>query len=95
MNSQDRDRRDTPDWRQLSECRDEDPELFFPIGNTGPAIMQTEEAKQVCRRCPVRAQCLSWALEAGQDDGIWGGLDEDERRKLKRRNQRQQTGRAA
>ena len=55
------------DWRHRSECLEEDPELFFPIGNTGPAILQIEEAKQVCRRCEVREQCLAWALEAGQD----------------------------
>ena len=54
------------DWRHESACRDEDPELFFPIGNTGPAILQIEEAKQVCRRCEVREQCLAWALEAGR-----------------------------
>ncbi len=69
-------------------CLDEDPELFFPIGNTGPAILQIEEAKQVCRRCEVREQCLAWALEAGQDHGVWGGMSEDERRALKRRNAR-------
>jgi WhiB family redox-sensing transcriptional regulator len=72
----------------VSACLDEDPELFFPIGNTGPAILQIEEAKQVCRRCDVREQCLAWALEAGQDHGVWGGLSEDERRALKRRNAR-------
>ncbi len=76
------------DWRDRSACLDEDPELFFPIGNTGPAILQIEEAKQVCRRCEVREQCLAWALEAGQDHGVWGGLSEDERRALKRRNAR-------
>ena len=70
------------DWRHRSACLDEDPELFFPIGNTGPAILQIEEAKQVCRRCDVREQCLAWALEAGQDHGVWGGLSEDERRAL-------------
>jgi WhiB family transcriptional regulator, redox-sensing transcriptional regulator len=76
------------DWRHRSACLDEDPELFFPIGNTGPAILQIEEAKQVCRRCDVREQCLAWALEAGQDHGVWGGMSEDERRALKRRNAR-------
>src|SRR5438876_4403269 len=76
------------DWRHPAVCLDEDPELFFPIGNIGPAIMQIEEAKQVCRRCDVREQCLAWALEAGQDHGVWGGLSEDERRALKRRNAR-------
>ena len=76
------------DWRSRSACLDEDPELFFPIGNTGPALVQIEQAKTVCRRCPVTQECLSWALESGQDAGVWGGLSEDERRALKRRNAR-------
>ena len=76
------------DWRHHAACRDEDPELFFPIGNTGPALLQIEEAKSVCRRCPVRDECLQFALETGQDAGVWGGLSEDERRALKRRNAR-------
>ena len=54
----------------------------------GPAIMQIEEAKAVCRRCDVVDTCLKWALESGQDAGVWGGLSEDERRALKRRNAR-------
>src|SRR6478609_3328128 len=76
------------DWRDRAACLDEDPELFFPIGNTGPAILQIEEAKAVCRRCEVIETCLKWALESGQDAGVWGGLSEDERRALKRRNAR-------
>jgi len=81
-------RRSNMDWRHEAACRDEDPELFFPIGNTGPALLQIEEAKAVCRRCTVIDECLAWAIEAGQDSGVWGGLSEDERRALKRRNQR-------
>ena len=46
------------DWRHRAACRDEDPELFFPIGNTGPALLQIEEAKAVCRRCAVMDACL-------------------------------------
>ncbi len=76
------------DWRHQAQCLDEDPELFFPIGNTGPALLQIEEAKAVCRRCPVVDTCLKWALENGQDAGVWGGLSEDERRALKRRTAR-------
>jgi len=76
------------DWRHLAACRDEDPELFFPIGTTGPAVRQVEEAKAVCRRCDVIDDCLSWALESGQDAGVWGGLAEEERFALKRRNVR-------
>jgi len=73
------------DWRHLAACRYEDPELFFPIGNTGPALLQIEDAKAVCRRCDVVDQCLQWALESGQDAGVAGGMSEDERRSLKRR----------
>jgi WhiB family redox-sensing transcriptional regulator len=82
--------RAVPDWRHQAACLDEDPDLFFPIGNTGPAVMQTEEAKAVCRRCDVVETCLRWALDAGPqaDSGVWGGLSEDERRALKRRNAR-------
>ncbi|MFE7324115.1 WhiB family transcriptional regulator [Streptomyces sp. NPDC057565] len=75
-------------WRMHAACRDEDPDLFFPIGSTGPALVQTEEAKEVCRGCPVREQCLEWAMENGQDSGVWGGLGEAERRALKRRTRR-------
>jgi WhiB family redox-sensing transcriptional regulator len=74
------------DWRHRAACRDEDPELFFPVGNSGPALLQIAEAKTVCRRCPMVSGCLSWALESGQDAGVWGGMSEDERRALKRRN---------
>jgi WhiB family transcriptional regulator, redox-sensing transcriptional regulator len=76
------------DWRDRAACLDEDPELFFPIGNTGPALLQIEEAKAVCRRCEVVETCLRWALENGQDAGVWGGMSEDERRALKRRTAR-------
>ncbi|MFI1224735.1 MULTISPECIES: WhiB family transcriptional regulator [unclassified Streptomyces] len=75
-------------WRLHAACREEDPDLFFPIGSTGPAVVQTEEAKAVCRACPVQAACLEWALENRQDSGIWGGLSENERRALKRRTRR-------
>ena len=76
------------DWRHRASCLDEDPELFFPIGNTGPALQQIEEAKAVCQRCPVVDTCLTLALDTGQDAGVWGGLSEDERRALKRRTAR-------
>lgn len=67
-------------WREQALCRDHDPDLFFPVGTTGPAERQAEEAKAVCRRCPVTSACLSWALGTGQDAGVWGGTTEDERR---------------
>lgn len=76
------------DWRHHAACRDEDPELFFPIGTNGPALQQIEDAKAVCERCPVIDTCLRWALEHGMDSGVWGGLSEEERRALRRRNAR-------
>ena len=76
------------DWRHAALCRDEDPELFFPIGTTGPAATQVDQAKVVCQRCAVVEPCLTWALETGQDAGVWGGTSEDERRALKRRSAR-------
>ena len=75
-------------WRNRAACLDEDPELFFPVGNTAPALRQVEKAKPVCRRCDVIETCLKWAMETHQDDGVFGGLSEDERRSLKRRNAR-------
>lgn len=78
-------------WRARAACLDEDPEVFFPLshGTTKPALIQLEEAKKVCRRCDVRERCLEWALEKGEDHGVWGGLSEEERRALKRRKARQ------
>lgn len=66
-------------WRNQSACTDEEPELFFPIGNTGLALVQIEEGKAVCRRCEVIETCLSWAIQSGQTAGVWGGMSEDER----------------
>ena len=80
---------DTMYWRHIAACREVDPELFFPIGNSGPALTQIAEAKQVCRECTVLDDCLRWALDSGQDAGVWGGMSEDERRKLKRQTLRQ------
>lgn len=76
------------DWRHDANCRDTDPETFYPVGNTGPALAQIATAKQVCGRCDVREQCLDFARTHGIDSGIYGGLTEDERRALKRRNAR-------
>lgn len=75
-------------WRNRSACLDEDPELFFPVGTTGPALEQTERAKAVCNACVVINECLEWALDSNQDAGVWGGLNEDERRTLRRQRQR-------
>lgn len=71
------------DWRAQAACLDHDPELFFPVGTTGPALVQTAQAKTVCCTCPVKAACLRWAL-TNRVDGVWGGLSEDERERLRR-----------
>jgi WhiB family transcriptional regulator, redox-sensing transcriptional regulator len=73
------------DWRQRAACRDEDPDLFFPVSTFGVAgRVQVGQAKAVCRRCLVAGECLAWVLESGEDFGVWGGLDEVERRELTR-----------
>jgi WhiB family transcriptional regulator, redox-sensing transcriptional regulator len=74
--------------RPRAACTGEDPELFFPIGDTGPALLQIEEAKAVCRRCPLIESCLEGALDRNES-GVWGGLSEKERRSLKRRAARE------
>ncbi|MGW3729779.1 WhiB family transcriptional regulator [Streptomyces sp. NPDC000851] len=76
-------------WRERAACLHEDPDLFFPVGNTGPTLVQIDEAKAVCRRCPVMEQCLDWAIGVGQVEGIWGGMTDSERRAVRRRQARQ------
>jgi WhiB family transcriptional regulator, redox-sensing transcriptional regulator len=71
-------------WRLTAACRDTDPDLFFPVGTTGPAIEQIENAKAVCSECEARQPCLEYAITTNQDSGIWGGTSEEERRKLRR-----------
>lgn len=71
-------------WRALAACRDSAPDLFFPIGATGLAIDQIEAARDVCLGCPVRRECLEFALETNQEAGVWGGTTEDERRLMRR-----------
>ena len=73
------------DWRDDALCRDTDPELFFPVGTTGHALVQIDHAKAVCGECPSAQGCLDFALETNQDSGIWGGLTEEERRVIRRR----------
>lgn len=78
----------TPDttWLARAKCADRHGDKFFPVGTSGPALDETEQAKAVCRGCPVKAECLSWALATGMDHGVWGGMSEDERRAYKLRN---------
>lgn len=76
------------DWRDLGACNGEDPDLFAPDGTTGHWALRTAQAKTICGRCPVREQCLEWALDTRQEYGIYGGLTEDERWTLRRRQAR-------
>jgi WhiB family redox-sensing transcriptional regulator len=79
----------TPTWRDEAVCLDYPSELFFPIGEIGASLNQTEQAKTVCARCPVLYQCLKTALD-GNESGIWGGMTERERHSFKtkvRRNE--------
>jgi WhiB family redox-sensing transcriptional regulator len=72
-------------WREYASCRDTDPDLFFPVGTTGPAIEQIANAKSVCDSCEAKDPCLDYALTTNQDSGIWGGTSEEERRQIRRR----------
>ena len=74
----------TDTWRANSSCRDTDPDLFFPVGTTGPALEQIAAAKAVCDSCEAKAPCLEFALTTNQDSGVWGATSEEERRKLRR-----------
>ena len=88
---------DNDRWRDQAACRHPDANLFFPAGSTGLAIDQIQAAKAVCRSCPVQDACLRFAFETNQEAGIWGGKDEDERRRLRRswRASRQASTRSA
>jgi WhiB family redox-sensing transcriptional regulator len=73
---------DPKEWRSLAACRDVDTAVFFPETESEVAT-----AKAICAACPVREACLDFALITRQDDGVWGGLDENERRRVRRRRQ--------
>ncbi|MBP5913193.1 WhiB family transcriptional regulator [Streptomyces sp. LBUM 1486] len=76
------------DWRDAGACLGEDPELFHPDGTVGRWAQILADAKTICNRCPVREQCLQWAIDTRQEYGIFGGLDEYERQQLRRRQVR-------
>jgi len=83
--------RSLENWRHLSACRDMDTSTFFPATDD-----DAQQPKAVCAACPVREECLEYAIATRQDDGVWGGLDETERRRLRRRRQAAaRAGRAA
>ncbi|GLZ50043.1 hypothetical protein Acsp06_62280 [Actinomycetospora sp. NBRC 106375] len=71
---------DEQEWQERALCAQTDPEAFFPEKGGS-----TREAKQICNSCDVRTECLEYALGHDERFGIWGGLSERERRRLKRR----------
>lgn len=78
-------------WLTAAACRNEDVELFFPSGSTSSnAVATIRAAKEVCASCDVREACLEYALDNNIDAGVWGGLDEDERRSLRRKIKREE-----
>lgn len=66
-------------WQDLANCRGADPDLFFPERGAS-----TRTAKGICRECSVRTECLEFAIVSSEKFGIWGGLSERERRKIRR-----------
>jgi len=74
---------DSGAWMRYGLCRQVDADLFFPEGRGAAVHIQTEQAKKVCNRCPVRQRCLDWALETGQHTGVWGGTSPDERCRMR------------
>jgi WhiB family redox-sensing transcriptional regulator len=79
-------------WRSAAACRVADPDLFFPVSSSGPALEQVAEAKEVCARCQVRPECLAFALRTRQVHGVWGGMSEQERYLLWSRDERRIDG---
>lgn len=75
-------------WREQAACRGKDPNLFFPEGQGGSTNVQVVAAKAVCAGCPVRKECLDYALVVSLKDGVWGGMSVEERKAEKRRRVR-------
>lgn len=76
-------------WTTRAACRTEDPELFWPAAERNPwDQQQIEKAKAVCNACPVKADCLEWALANEPDEGVWGAHTGRERSELRARRQR-------
>jgi len=78
------------DWQVRANCMGVDPDLFFPERGSS-----TREAKEVCRGCVVREDCLEFAIANGEKFGIWGGMSERERRRVRRARVLAQRGSAA
>jgi len=81
-------------WRSAAACLLADPDLFFPISSAGPAERQIARAKKICAGCPVRQECLEFALSHDQAYGIWGGTTPEDRQRDRRRKRRAATAAA-
>lgn len=70
-------------WRQRAACRGVDPDVFYTVSDE-----EADEAKSICRVCPVREACLEYALANRERDGVWGGATERERRRMIRQRRK-------
>jgi WhiB family transcriptional regulator, redox-sensing transcriptional regulator len=82
------------DWRSAGACLNADTDLFFPISMTGRGLDQIAEAKAICARCRVRAECLEFAQTHDFTYGIWGGTTPEDRQRVRRRERRAARARA-
>ncbi|MFN8016199.1 MAG: WhiB family transcriptional regulator [Acidimicrobiia bacterium] len=82
--------KDPSRWQTRANCLGVDPDLFFPERGAS-----TREAKSVCAGCEVKGECLEYALTNGEKFGIWGGLSERERRRLRRQRALERKAREA
>jgi WhiB family transcriptional regulator, redox-sensing transcriptional regulator len=70
-------------WRSAAACRPADPDLFFPVSSSGKALEQAAQAIAICARCRVRRECLAFAVKTHQMHGVWGGMSEQDRYRLR------------
>lgn len=70
------------DWSNRAACLRAEPEVFFPVGSGGVALDEITAAKAICASCAVLAECREYALSSRQPFGVWGGLDEEQRRAI-------------
>jgi WhiB family redox-sensing transcriptional regulator len=82
------------DWQSQGACLHADPDVFFPISFGGASATQIRTARAICSGCPVRSECIDFALEHREIQGIWGGTTDDERKKLRRARARSAAGAA-
>ena len=69
-------------WSDRAACLTAEPETFFPVSSAGASLREVDVAKAICRSCGVLDECRDYALTTRQPFGVWGGLDEEERREV-------------